>query len=837
MLDFNFASSDVDNNGPPVSRTADALQTVVASDHDYGQHIRIFRLGFSEENGHNSLLINNVLWDSAADPSKVLNTLILLMVRKASMMESFLYVLCGDMFSAFHPMSANSCQRWDTPIELSGAVYQALHKIQSLRHLRVRLDTPTSTVTTVRQVQAGSSLPIQHPPLSAYPTSQASYPKLKRPSRKRGSGGYSYWANGRAFSGFKHLTSLALLGISSHDCLAEIAECLRASSSSLKSLTLSIANELALKARKPLTQVNILDDGSDTDVDADEEDQLGGPSLLPGANSGQTANEADIRKEKLAQENILAKIFDLQTVAAQGKKLEKSVLRPPAATPSKAPDTDDSTNILDDLKSMLTILLEASSGAIDSAQRRREAHTLLKKVAYKYGNMSSKTTKKPIKESSKQTTAGGNKFPTSTQPSSSSKLGPESEYAVPASFESWQNLAGPQTLPGCIPGTNIIASSYVQGSIPPAGGKQTVTYPDSYMSPYMSGFLPMASSLHFGLDHVDKPSLSEGLPNVSQQYVDVTAKKNKHKEIDKVEKEIFDFDWAENGAAQGSSNLASLPLYSGQEVPSQDRDQEDSMDIDMEHPDETTIEAYSDEEMPAESEERETIPRKRARFAAADSTSPATLQASSSVSADKSALSSTLNASDSKSADEEMRDYIRATHGLHLEELSLYLIPLKASILARALDLNVLKRITLLSVGPQDPFWVLLTKIQHHSAQIAFESIHTDNVSISFLEFLKTFDGLKELFLLERKAPNDAESGSTKAAVNITMIRKAALRKHIKTLKRLAIRNENDETWDLDANGIRFLSNKGGGLTEVAISLSMKQFVSFGGIYDFILNG
>jgi hypothetical protein len=30
-----------------------------------------------------------VLWDSAADPSKVLNTLILLMARKAEMMESF----------------------------------------------------------------------------------------------------------------------------------------------------------------------------------------------------------------------------------------------------------------------------------------------------------------------------------------------------------------------------------------------------------------------------------------------------------------------------------------------------------------------------------------------------------------------------------------------------------------------------------------------------------------------------------------------------------------------------------------------------------------------------
>lgn len=92
VLDFNFASSEIDS-GAPISRTADALQAVVASDREYGIHIRSFRLGVSEENSHNALLMSRVLWDSVADPSKVLNTLILLMVKKASMMESFLYVL------------------------------------------------------------------------------------------------------------------------------------------------------------------------------------------------------------------------------------------------------------------------------------------------------------------------------------------------------------------------------------------------------------------------------------------------------------------------------------------------------------------------------------------------------------------------------------------------------------------------------------------------------------------------------------------------------------------------------------------------------------------------
>lgn len=36
--------------------------------------------------------MNRVLWDSVADPSKVLNTLLLLLVNKAPTMETFQYV-------------------------------------------------------------------------------------------------------------------------------------------------------------------------------------------------------------------------------------------------------------------------------------------------------------------------------------------------------------------------------------------------------------------------------------------------------------------------------------------------------------------------------------------------------------------------------------------------------------------------------------------------------------------------------------------------------------------------------------------------------------------------
>ena len=91
-LEFKFTTSEASDHGAMSSRLADALQTIVASEHDYAQYIKSFRYGVSEGNSHNALLMARVLWDSAADPCKVLNTTMLLMVKQAVILESFQYV-------------------------------------------------------------------------------------------------------------------------------------------------------------------------------------------------------------------------------------------------------------------------------------------------------------------------------------------------------------------------------------------------------------------------------------------------------------------------------------------------------------------------------------------------------------------------------------------------------------------------------------------------------------------------------------------------------------------------------------------------------------------------
>ena len=96
-LDLSLASAG-DEEGGWSSRVADALQMILASDYDYAQHIKSFRLGFVGDasevpTGHShrpdSLLMTKLLWDSKSDASKLLNTTILLVMRRASKMETF----------------------------------------------------------------------------------------------------------------------------------------------------------------------------------------------------------------------------------------------------------------------------------------------------------------------------------------------------------------------------------------------------------------------------------------------------------------------------------------------------------------------------------------------------------------------------------------------------------------------------------------------------------------------------------------------------------------------------------------------------------------------------
>ena len=750
--------------------------------------------------------------------------------------------------------------RWDIPIELNRAVYEALHKIQSLRHLRIRLDIPASMKTVVHQ----TSLPPSHPQHAVPPppqipqsftfpagSSHSNYSAAKQVNAKtKALTSYDYWNNGRAFSRFKYLTSLTLLGISDLSCLGEISGCLKSSSASLKSLTLSISQELALRSRRPSVPNAAVDEPSESDPD-DDEGTLDDPHQ-PAAITKQHINEADIRREKMAQEAILARIFSLQGVYAEGKKLEKNLALQAKSGVFEDPDlfTQDAKIVLKELVGCFKTVQESNEN-----DRRRAFLEITVKAAERYLNNHPKKVKKPTKEPSKSANhdskhspissasippgfdMGDFGFPGSGPPSSSGQWLPmpsltsnggkpgagklftpdgmllSDHYTSPYMLDSTKPSPQLQSLPSVYPlvhGSSSIPSKFTSSSKGPNHASHKKSGLSSMLSPHPP--LPLTST---STDSWNKTHpMVDGANPEGQENIDPFQ-------------QMYDIDSEEDSVKTDFIPITEKPaLFPATEATGED--QQDSMDIDMEHPDEDTIEMGADQETITETEEILISPRKRAKFEVAASGNSARTTNQSELPKKISAFREGYSLDDvKKSPEEAMQEYIRATHGLQLEEFSLYLIPLKGSIVARGLDLNMLKRLTLLNVGSQDPFWLLLVRLQNRSIHVSLESIHTDDVSFAFLDFLKTFEGLTELFMHERSNKQEADQAVVaRTGVDITGIRKKALRKHIKSLKRLMIKNENDDAWDLDPKTVALLSVHGGVLRELAISMSMENYVS-----------
>ncbi len=817
---------------------------------------------------------------------------------------------------------------------MSGAVYLALHKIKSLKHLRVRLDVsplpkmvirhglpPNHHSATHAQHTQSLSAPSQYvppPPPGLGSTSTGSYPgqagastnNIKR-KKVGGNGAPNYWANPRAFFGFKYLSTLALMGMSNLDCLQEVAECIKASSATLKSLTLTLSTDLARKARKPAPVNPELDDPSDTELDDDE--FLNDPLSFPPGSSLQSsppANEADIRKEKVAQESILARVFDLQSVAAEGRKIEKK-LSLSGSQPFPEQDSEAITKKVNTLMKTLMDAPIASDTDPSSTTTRLDHFKMIREVADLYITSQS-VQKKFLKDQAKPPGQPAKKPVSSSKPlnplasdfklsgstiqspglgssietdlaalANSSLLGATGSSSVlngtqkpPAPMSAWPSSSSPpytntnalpstihnsmgsteksKSLASSVPNTQHLIQqaqkiaqlkaqqAHVQAYMSPysIGSYANTPVPPNALTPYQDGsntntgvfdattpyspYQPASSNGPVPTSGLNPGSLDElflppknGASNITKK---AKAKTQKAKKAGPAKVTAVADSGEEPETPEKTSPSATHPFFVACKT---SEPAEDDMDIDMEHPDEDPEEMGEDQEILPEAEEVEVpTPRKRAKFELAESISPPLTNRESPLSP-KAEATSTL---DTMSSDEAMQSYIRAAHGLQLESLSLEWVPLKASIVARALDLSVLKRLTLLEVGQQDAFWTLLLRLQGTSPEISFKSIHTDNVSLPFMKFLATFEGLEELFMHER-GTKQVEESATGPPISITVIRKLALQKHANTIKLLMIRNERNDSWDMDTKTLQFLAVKGTELRELGVSLNMKTYV------------
>ncbi|KAK3488079.1 uncharacterized protein B0T23DRAFT_221775 [Neurospora hispaniola] len=179
------------------------------------------------------------------------------------------------------------------------------------------------------------------------------------------------------------------------------------------------------------------------------------------------------------------------------------------------------------------------------------------------------------------------------------------------------------------------------------------------------------------------------------------------------------------------------------------------------------------------------------------------------------------NSDTAESQHQRRSEYTRATRGLPLESLSIYLIPAKASFFSKAIDIRMLTRITLLNVGPQAPIWAYF-KSQNEENPLPLCKIFTDNVTTTFLQFVSQLNQVTELFLLEREAKYKPESFASKTQTTIDDIRRLALTKHMASLRRLMIKNLASAAWDMNTKTIMLLCKRGKNVEELACNMSMR---------------
>ena len=669
--------------------------------------------------------------------------------------------------------------------------------------------------------------------------------------------------------------------------LEQIAACLAASSGTLRSITFSLSQDLARRARKPVPKPapqnpELGEDSPDDDATVSE----AAPTPAPAASS----NDAEARKEKAVQDSVLAVLFGLEKRKKKAKNVDKA-LDTAASRMLSIYDTQNAfVEIISQIKKNL---IERPTDPIGT-EASQDLHEILDKVIASYigANRRSLAAKTSVLKPNKPSATGK---PKKTSTVTQSPFG-----MLPAQFSNMTNedlalwahqnshLLGEDYLDfsvnGPLPSLAVpsSSSSYIPTTSNPfttSFGASTHTLP--HHLPTSSKPASMASSPYtYGpyTSSVGPSNSSSYLPDHQMQMILLEQQQKKHHKIllnkQKKDLQLAEFQKqkaqmeeyaASHGIGVGNTTMSESEDSGTQsetedEIPVLDetvffpaaedepKDKDDGLDIDMEHPDVIpSVENDSDpdqeivDDMDYDSAElsdlwTETsskgkgkgkeILKNRSISPAKKGKSPANGHPVSSKAPVRGKGKKALKSKVEKKMDEDdMQEYLRTTHGFHLEDFSLYLVPIKASIMAKALDLSFLKRLSLLGVGPQGGFWTLMGKIHAEAGTIRLQSIQTDDVSMAFLHAVSTFPPLENLYLMKRGS-KDTDFSSTKNPGAIDDIKVFALRRHLVSLKRLVINNQDSTTWDLNDSTVRLICGSGYKLIELGVSMAMDQYVS-----------
>lgn len=579
----------------------------------------------------------------------------------------------------------------------------------------------------------------------------------------------------RNFSLFSGLKSLAVLDVESYEYLPEIASCIGSSSSTIKSLALSLSEGLAAKARKrswtePSTNANVADDVNDDFMNPSQQAPPPGSDELGSSEAG-TSSQNELRKERALQEKILAQVLGVSSDNPEDLEFDREFDRAMMAAYGELQAAskvwlckDDDRNFVAKVRSIVDDLLSMKSSKRSRASKPARALEKLEKASAKY--LEAQEVKESLQAASESSKAQSSPANASRSQDSSNASGDNMNGSRDAKYY------------------NYLVKLCEDGSHPPA----------------------------FPFDWRDG---ANGPPDTKSKTEAFTASTAQSEGVSQPETSV-----ASGTAHSGIGSAVVTNSASSSTVQPWERDDLSDM-VDIEHPD---VNSGSDEGGESSDETDEEGESSK------DVTATGTEKLSTEDKGKQPVRNESSNSQDDVTEERApsshaQEQYLRTTRGLRLDSLSVYLIPVRPLVLAKGVDLSALKHLSLLNVGAQGPFWAMLSSANH---PLNLTSIHTDNVTPEFLQALGRFNGLTELFLFERSYKSKPPILTPQTSVRIEHIRRAVLKVHGHTLRRLVVRNEDDTGWMFDRKSVLALVRYGSQLEELMIGLNSDSLVSTG---------
>lgn len=601
-------------------------------------------------------------------------------------------------------------------------------------------------------------------------------------------------------SGFKNLKTLSILDMDTLDYIHELKTCVRNCSPTLSTLKLSFSEALANKSRKPPPEVQ-------SDDDSDQEDEFGqiivptGPPPQMGASDPNGPSKAlKAAEEKKKQEAVLGKIFGLEPPVFKPKPPPPP---PKQEAPKEAkPEEDPKRRFIRNLAPVAAKLMAHVKPGSDLTDEGKETLSMIEKAAKMYIESIDKGKEKDVGQANGPASKATSMHPESIEKGKEKDVGEPSgsstTKATPASSSTGMDDAAEEdTVMGgaAASGPGLFDNEASQKKKRPTSMETGVSDPDEINIEEPEGEL----------------AIEEGAPDTT---LEETAESTETKEV-KAESSSAAID-----AISWANKLHVIDHHMAIRNSHEEIEREgEKLKKRME---EFKLKLQSGNIQDVDYKVVEEAEAEFKRVALRVEELSRNMQE---VDDEINDLKATSKEFTTTSSHSKMSEYVRTTRGLTLNTLAIYLIPIKANILCKAIDVNVLQSITLLNVGPQIPFWNLLVR-DNKNHPLPLRKIYTDNVTLPFLTLVGQLDTVTELFMLERTAKTRVESTAAKTTVTIEHIRKMALKKHTGTLKILMIRNDSSMEWDLNIKTTMLLCQRAQHLEELACSFGFRTMVS-----------